>query len=285
LATLLLVPGLRRSVAYIRRTPLLERTAEIAAQYPLGHGEKERSMRLIFGYLLYMTLLQAPSALAKDCNCELCPIEASWWLSRLPAVVPLVLYYGEALWTVPRQLADLFEPVPHGLERAFPRFSPLVLDVRREPLPETAGRDNLAALLFALERSRSLADLDRGVSQLSALLPGPLTGPLADLRRDFASYLRDGLLPRRFADLDGLALTDGLGESPLFRETVGSWTRHCQEEGRRRGVAECLARLLDLRFGPLDAQDRARLGEAEAERLLGWGERVLTAASLEEVFG
>src|SRR5262249_2394222 len=29
---------------------------------------------------------------------------------RLPAVVPLVLYHGESLWTVPRQLADLFEP-------------------------------------------------------------------------------------------------------------------------------------------------------------------------------
>src|SRR5262249_49118172 len=34
---------------------------------------------------------------------------------RLPGVAPLVLYYGAPLWTVPRQLADLFEPVPHGV--------------------------------------------------------------------------------------------------------------------------------------------------------------------------
>ncbi|HZF12164.1 MAG TPA: Rpn family recombination-promoting nuclease/putative transposase [Thermoanaerobaculia bacterium] len=216
---------------------------------------------------------------------------------RLPAVVPLVLYHGEALWTVPRQLADLFDPVPHGLERTLPRLSPLVLDVRREPLPETAARDNLAALLFALERSRSLADLDRGVARLATLLPGPLTGPLADLRRDFTRYLRDDLLPRRFGglgtrlDLVGGGSLEAAGPvdleevTPLLRETVGSWTRHFREEGRRQGAAELLGRLLDQRFGPLDALDRARLGEAGTERLLDWGERALTAASLPEVFG
>src|SRR6476660_3423513 len=108
---------------------------------------------------------------------------------RLPGVVPLILYYGDPLWSVPRQLADLFEPVPDGLERALPRLSPLVLDVRREPVPETLGPDNLAGLLFTLERSRTVADLDRGVARLATLLPGPLSGPLADLRRDFGRYL------------------------------------------------------------------------------------------------
>jgi putative YhgA-like transposase len=120
-------------------------------------------------------------------------------LPALPAVVPLILYYGEPPWSVPRQLADLFAPVPHGLERALPRLSPLVLDVRREPIPENLPAGNLAALLFTLERSRTLADLDRGVTLLTGLLPGPMTGPLADLRRAFIRYLRDGLLPRRFA--------------------------------------------------------------------------------------
>ena len=213
---------------------------------------------------------------------------------RLPGVVPLVLYYGEPLWSVPRQLADLFEPVPHGLERALPRLSPLVLDVRREPIPERlemperpeAG--NLAALLFALERSRSLADLDRGVARLTALLPGPLTGPLADLRRAFARYLRDWLLPRRFAGLGFPAGLGNIGDSeevtPLLREAVAAWTHPWKEQGRRQGAAELLARLLDHRFGPLDAIDRSRLAGAEVERLLAWGERALSAPTLDEVF-
>jgi hypothetical protein len=203
---------------------------------------------------------------------------------RLPGVVPLVLYYGDPLWSVPRQLADLFEPVPHGLERALPRLSPLLLDVRREPVPETLEAGNLAALLFTLERCRNVADLDRGVARLTALLPGPLTGPLADLRRAFARYLRDWLLPRRFAGVGLPAAAEVDEVTPLLREAVAAWTHPFREQGRRQGAAELLARLLDRRFGPLDATDRSRLAGAEVERLLAWGERALSAPTLDEVF-
>jgi hypothetical protein len=214
---------------------------------------------------------------------------------RLPGVVPLVLYYGEALWSVPRQLADLFEPVPHGLERALPRLSPLVLDVRREPVPDslaTLAPDNLAALLFTLERSRTLTDLDRGVARLATLLPGPMTGPLADLRRDFARYLSDWLLPRRFSgSSSGLEILDGASAeldleevTPLLRESVSTWAWPLREQGRRQGAAELLARLLDFRFGPLDATERARLGGAGVEQILTWGERAVSAATLADIF-
>lgn len=211
------------------------------------------------------------------------PLPRSGRFPGLPAVFPLILYYGEPLWTVPRQLADLFEPVPHGVERALPRLCPLVLDVRREPVPETLAPDNLAGLLFTLERSRTAADLDRGVARLASLLPGPLAGPLADLRRDFGHYLRDGLLPRRFARLE--VEVPELGEvTPLLQEAVTAWTHPFREQGRRQGAAELLTRLLDHRFGPLDATDRTRVREAELERLLAWGERLLSAPTLDEVF-
>jgi hypothetical protein len=209
---------------------------------------------------------------------------------RLPGVVPLVLYYGEPLWSVPRQLADLFEPVPHGLERALPRLSPQVLDLRREPIPERLTSPalpeggNLAALLFALERSRTLADLDRGVARLAEILPGPMTGALADLRRDFARYLRDWLLPQRFAAI-GLPAGGRLDEiAPVLREAMAAWSQPFREQGRRQGAAELLARLLDHRFGPLDATDRGRLAAAPVERLHAWGERALSAPTLDEVF-
>jgi hypothetical protein len=217
---------------------------------------------------------------------------------RLPGVVPLILYHGEPLWSVPRQLADLFEPVPNGLERALPRLAPQVLDVRREPIPERLTSPgvpgvpyggNLAALLFALERSRTWTDLDRGVAHLAEILPGPLTGPLADLRRDFARYLRDWLLPHRFAGSGFSALlTPGLDEvSPLLREALAAMPdggHPLREQGRRQGAAELLARLLDHRFGPLDATDRSRLAGAAIERLHAWGERALSAPTLDEVF-
>jgi hypothetical protein len=55
-------------------------------------------------------------------------------------------------------------------------------------------------------------------------------------------------------------------------------------EGRREGEAEVLLRLLRVRFGALPEDVTARLNAADAETLLRWSERVLSAATLDAVF-
>ncbi len=55
-------------------------------------------------------------------------------------------------------------------------------------------------------------------------------------------------------------------------------------EGRQEGEAELLLRLLERKFGLLDPKTRSRVRSADAERLLNWGERVLAAERLEDVF-
>jgi hypothetical protein len=56
------------------------------------------------------------------------------------------------------------------------------------------------------------------------------------------------------------------------------------EKGRQEGEATILERLLERRFGPLEAAIRARLRSAALEQLERWTENVLEAATLEEVF-
>jgi hypothetical protein len=68
------------------------------------------------------------------------------------------------------------------------------------------------------------------------------------------------------------------------QDTVLDWTRQWQEEGRRQGGAELLLRQTERKFGPLATHDRMRIELAPPERLLAWGERLLSASSLEEVF-
>jgi hypothetical protein len=46
-----------------------------------------------------------------------------------------------------------------------------------------------------------------------------------------------------------------------------------------------LTRQLERRFGPLTEAAQARIQRADAEELLTWGERLLTARALPEVFG
>ncbi len=58
-----------------------------------------------------------------------------------------------------------------------------------------------------------------------------------------------------------------------------------QLKGRQEGEAAMLLRLLNHRFGPIDEPTRARVLTADAEQLLVWGDRVLSAESLAAVIG
>jgi predicted transposase YdaD len=57
-----------------------------------------------------------------------------------------------------------------------------------------------------------------------------------------------------------------------------------RQEGRQEGEAALLLRQLERKFGQLDPRTRKRVQGADAERLLDWGERVLEAQRLEDVF-
>ena len=55
-------------------------------------------------------------------------------------------------------------------------------------------------------------------------------------------------------------------------------------EGRAEGIAVLLSRQLNRRFGPLSAATTDRLAKAAPDQLERWAERVLDAATLDDVF-
>jgi flagellar biosynthesis/type III secretory pathway protein FliH len=57
-----------------------------------------------------------------------------------------------------------------------------------------------------------------------------------------------------------------------------------REEGREEGRREMLLQLLTAKFGPVPAAAAARIQEAALAELEAWTPRVLTAASVAEVF-
>ncbi|MCP4655123.1 MAG: transposase [bacterium] len=57
-----------------------------------------------------------------------------------------------------------------------------------------------------------------------------------------------------------------------------------REEGQLAGEALILTRQLQLKFGPLADATRQTIAGAESKTLLRWADRVLTAASLSDVF-
>ncbi|MBI4330663.1 MAG: DUF4351 domain-containing protein [Chloroflexi bacterium] len=66
------------------------------------------------------------------------------------------------------------------------------------------------------------------------------------------------------------------------------WTKQWEEEGLKKDIQEgealALRRQLARRFGPLPPWVEERLAQADRETLERWAERLLEAATIEEVF-
>jgi hypothetical protein len=67
-------------------------------------------------------------------------------------------------------------------------------------------------------------------------------------------------------------------------ERFETWAREYEQKGIAQGEALLLQRLPARRFGPLPSAVVAQLGAASREQLECWGDRVLDAARLDEVF-
>jgi predicted transposase/invertase (TIGR01784 family) len=213
---------------------------------------------------------------------------------RLPPVLPIVLYNGERPWNAAEDIGDLIADVPGGLERYRPSLRYLLLDEGRYGESELAGLRNLAAAVFRIENSASHEAMQRALDAVIGWLQAP---EQESLRRSFVVWLNRVVLSSRLPGIELPELNDLREIRNMIAERVKDWSRAWKqagreegrleglEEGQKKGEATMLVRLLELRFGPLDETARTKLDEADAETLLRWGERVLTAPTLADVFG
>ncbi|MCA9711531.1 MAG: Rpn family recombination-promoting nuclease/putative transposase [Myxococcales bacterium] len=80
-----------------------------------------------------------------------------------------------------------------------------------------------------------------------------------------------------------LAASRAEGEAKGRTEGEAKGRTEGEAEGEHRGRAGLLLKLLALRFGPVSASTRARIEAATLEQLDAWAERVLSAATLDDV--
>jgi hypothetical protein len=212
---------------------------------------------------------------------------------KLPPVLPLVLYNGDRRWSAPRQVGELIETVPGGLTVYRPSLEYLLIDEGEYSEEELAALRNLAGLLFRLERSRELPEARDLVDALAPQLQGAGEEPL---RRAFGQWLHEVLLPDRFPGAkfpEAGSLEDA---QTMLRQRVLEWTREWKEAGLQEGLQEgrakglrdgerrLLLRQLERKFGAVDAATRRRIEDAHDRQLLTWGESLITAERLEDVF-
>ncbi len=225
-----------------------------------------------------------------------------WWADhpkarKLPAIVPMVLYHGTAQWQEARSFENLLE-LPPGLwpaiEPYLVRCAYLLHDLSHTSEDELRERvwtavTKLTAVLFQQARSDidMIALLGRWMSVLREVAAAPNgLDALAQLLR----YILE-VNERTTPDELQILLERELG--PGTKETIMTAAQRLREEGRQEGRLEgreqasraILLRLVQRRFGPtLDPQLEQRLLSASSEQAEAWSLRVLTAASLAELF-
>ncbi|MCG5259164.1 DUF4351 domain-containing protein [Cupriavidus gilardii] len=206
---------------------------------------------------------------------------------RLPPVLPIVIYNGDGKWTATTDIADLSPRLPGRLSRCQPRCEYLLVDASRYSDEALAKLDNLVAAVFRFENATSettLLDTVRWLRQRVADSPV--------LSNTFVRWLKDVGSRHRHA---GLNFTDvhNLMEAEMSLSTnIAQWKANYKREGLMEGRQEGLQQgqalffqnLLTKRFGPLPTEVETRLNQASPEQLQAWGERLLSAQHLADVF-
>lgn len=206
--------------------------------------------------------------------------------SRLPPVVPILLYNGDTPWDAAADLDLLLEPVP-GLERYRPRMHYLLLDERRYDEAALNGVQGLAQALFRLERSQNPEAMVEVLAALVAWLDAPGNG---ELRRAFAEFLRQVLLPARLPGVELPVMTELSEVKAMLSERVKEWTEQWKQQGLQQGLqqgrqeereasrqreADLILRQIQRRVGVIPAMLANRVRELPLERIESLGDALL----------
>ena len=153
---------------------------------------------------------------------------------RLPAVLPVVLYNGEARWRAAVEVGELIAPVGPWLKPYQPSQRYIVVDERRVGAEDLPGR-NLMAAVLGLEQSRTPGDLLRVAGLLAEWLRDPDDD---ELKRAFTDWV--WRLTKRFTpgDEQPVAVRTLEGVRMTLEERVAEWPKQWLQEGREQVVEQ-----------------------------------------------
>lgn len=202
---------------------------------------------------------------------------------KLPPVLPIVLYNGEARWTAATDIAHLIPKAPGLVAQYLPQLQYLLIEHNQYSNEQLQGLSNLVAAIMAFEQPESEQALLALVDQLGLWLQDN-----PELQRTFAIWIRAVVLRQsrhhlvlpKVQDLKELQMT----LARRFDQWEQAYEERGRQDGLQKGKGELLRRQLIHRFGPLSSPLLERVAQASGEQLELWSLRVLDARRLEEVF-
>jgi hypothetical protein len=215
----------------------------------------------------------------------------------LPMIIPIVMYHGVTPWSEPRSFADLLEvpaSVRPTIEPYLVQFTYVLHDLSEisdDELRESAIRTALARLVaMCFKHARTGADFVpilggwMNVVREVARAPNGLEA-LAQVMR-YILEVNEQVAPEALQAL----LEREIG--PETKDTIMTAGQQLIEQGRQQGIEQgrqrfqaLLLHQLRQRFGAeIDTHVEQRLAAASIEQMEAWSVRVLSAATLAEMF-
>ena len=212
----------------------------------------------------------------------------------LPMILPIVMYHGASPWLEPRSF-DAVLDVPTGLRAALDpylvRFTYLLHDLSQisdDELRDGAIRTALSKLVtmcfkYARTRADFLQILGRWIDVVREVIRARM-----DWRR-WAQVMRYILEVNEHVGPEALQALLERDLGPEAKDAIMTAGQQIfeqgREKGRQQGIQELLLLLLRQRFGTaVDAHVEQRLATASIEQIEAWSVRVLSAATLSELF-
>ncbi len=217
--------------------------------------------------------------------------------TRLPVIIPLVLYHGpDGAWSAPRRIEELFEVPgeggpPERWRALVPCFEYLVDDLTTERAEALMARSGpplvrLAWLVLRYGRSEELA---RRLPDWAALFAQVYAAPdgLEELRGVVHYLLLVGNKASRGATAGVLhSVVDAQRAEELMLTVGEELIEQGRQQGRAIGRAEGVLRILATRGVHVDDEARKRiLSCTDLATLDQWFDRSLNATRLSDVLG
>jgi predicted transposase YdaD len=206
---------------------------------------------------------------------------------HLPPVLPIVLYNGDGKWTAATDMAQLVPKVPGLVSEYLPQLKYLVIDENNYSEEELSQLKNLVAAVIRFEHPVNDAALIHLIEQLNDWLDGQ-----PELKRTFAIWIRAVLLRQSKNTLVLPKINDLKELKMTLAERFDEWAKAYEQKGIEKGMEKgmekgeslVLQRLLVKRFGTLPSTLLTRIAAADRAQLELWCDRVLDAATLDDVF-
>ena len=185
---------------------------------------------------------------------------------RLPPVLPVVLYNGEARWKAAVEVGELIAPVGPELAPYQPSQRYVVVDERHVGAEDLPGR-NLMGAVLGLEQSRTPEDLLRVAGRLVEWLrdsdDDELKRAFTDWVRRLAGHFTPGdAQPAAVRTLEGVRMT--------LEERVAEWPKQWLQEGREQGIREVVEQLKRAGAEPPLVETPEGVGRTLVERVAEW---------------